>query len=289
MIPIGPPATAGTTVKTGAAGTAATIAYAKLAPDWQLVLTDGRKVNVPQAFVKAPADAVNSGYPVPFVISEDGRHFFYYRRSDGLLVERMLGGGERVVSRRITVDNVGEEWPMVSADGSYVITRTSAPGLGVFVDLRTGKTAGPPEKDDTWAVAGFSPDQQRLLLAKERELVVFDRGLRARKRLKSSLEPWALANDHVTAAVPVCKKDRCRGLRLLDLRTGRATAPVTVRLPSGRYIDDLNFDRAGRVIVRTATRTKITFYRASAKTGKVKKLRTVTRVKGRVLPGDDRL
>lgn len=265
-----------------------TIAYAQRTQTWELVLTDGDVVEVPEALTKAPKDAVNAGASAPFLVSGDGRHFFYYRKSDGLFVERTLNGRERVVSRRITAFAIDEEWPSVSDDGSYVVTTTSAPGVGVFVDLRKGKTSPPPGKTDAWGFIGFSPDGGRLLLAGDR-LTVFDRGLRARTRLKTRLWPTALANDHRTAAVPVGKEQKYRELRLLDLRTGRASRTVAVGLPRGQYIDDLDFDRAGRLIVRSKTRTGVAIYRVSKATGKATLVRTIARpdTKVWVLPGDD--
>jgi hypothetical protein len=237
----------------------------------------------------APKDAVNAGARAPFLISGDGRHFFYFRKSDGLFVERTLTGKERVVSREITAYAIDEEWPLVSDDGSYVITATSAPGMGAFVDLRTGKTRWMPGGTDAWSFAGFSPDSQRLLLqgVVGGRVTVFDRGLRARSRLKTRMSPAALANDYRTAAEVVGTWPKFRKMRLFDLRTGRARGAVTVRLPRGQYIDDLDFDKAGRVVVRSKTKTGVTVYRVS-RTGKTTVLRTITRPDTRiwVLPGD---
>ncbi|TMR09871.1 hypothetical protein ETD86_41805 [Nonomuraea turkmeniaca] len=264
-----------------------TIAYAQRTQTWELVLTNGDVVEVPEALTKAPKDALSAGKEAPFLVSGDGRHLFYYRTSDGLFVRRTLNGEERVVSRRITVHTIEEEWPLVSDDGGYVITETSAPGLGVFIDLRNGKVLPPPEKTDTWGFGGFSPDSKRLLLGGDR-VVVFDRGLRARMRLKTRLSPMALANDYITTAVPVGTWGKVRKLRLLNLRTGRAGGTVTVPLPRGQYIDDLDFDRAGRLIVRSKTKTGVAIYRVSKATGKATLLRTMTRpdVDAWVLPGD---
>ncbi|MFC7650266.1 hypothetical protein ACFQX6_65480 [Streptosporangium lutulentum] len=264
-----------------------TIAHAQRTQTWKLVLTNGNVVQVPEALTEAPDDAANAGARAPFLVSGDGRHFFYFRKSDGLFVERTLSGGERVVSPRLTASSINEEWPLVSNDGGYVVTGTSAPGMGIFADLRKGKVLPPPGGTDAWAFAGFSPDSDRLLLAGER-LTVFDRGLRARTRLKTSLSPTALANDHVTAAVPVGTWRKYRQLRLLDLRTGRASGTVTVGLPRGQYIDDLDFDQAGRVIVRSRTATGVAVYRVSTTTGKATPLRKITRpdVEVWVLPGD---
>ncbi|GIH68025.1 TolB-like translocation protein [Sphaerimonospora thailandensis] len=270
-----------------AAATPVTIAYAQRTQTWELVLTNGDVVEVPEALTKAPADAANAGAQAPFLVSGDGRHFFYYRKSDGLFVERTLNSTERVVSRRITAFAINEEWPLVSDDGSYIVVSTSAPGLGVFVDLRKGKTLPLPGKTDAWGFNGFSPDGKRLLLSGDR-LTVFDRGLRARTRLKTGLYPTALANDYHTAAVPVGKWEKYRKLRLLNVRTGHASRTVTVRLPRGQYIDDLDFDQTGRLIVRSKTRTGVAIYRVSKASGKVTPLRTIARpdVKVWVLPGD---
>ncbi|WP_169951693.1 hypothetical protein [Microbispora sp. H11081] len=270
-----------------AAATPVTIAYAQRTQAWELVLTDGQVVRVPEALAVAPKDTVNAGAQAPFLISGDGRHYFYYRRSDGLFVTRALGGREKVVSRQITAASIDEEWPLVSDDGGWVVTTTSAPGMGVFVDLRTGRTYPPPRGADAWGFAGFSPDGKRLLLTGDR-VTVFDRGLGVRLRLKTRLSPMALANDYRTAAVPVGTWPRYRAFRLLDLRTGHASRAVTVRLPRGRYIDDLDFDRTGRVIVRSKTTTGVAVYRVSKATGKATLLRTVARpgAKVWVLPGD---
>jgi hypothetical protein len=270
-----------------AAAAPVTIAYAQRAQTWELVLTDGVVVEVPQALAEAPDDAVNSGARAPFLVSGDGRHFFYFRKSDGLFVERTLNGPEKVVSRQLTAFSIDEEWPWVSYDGGYVATTTSAPGVGYFVDLRKGKTWPPPEKTDAWDFGGFSPDGERLLLQGDR-LTVFDRDLRARTRVKTRLSPVALANDYVTAAVPVGTSPKYRKLRLLDVRTGHASRPVTVRLPRGQYIDDLGFDRAGQLIVRSRTRTGVAIYRVSKETGKATALRTIARPDAEVwvLPGD---
>jgi hypothetical protein len=271
-----------------AAATPATIAYAQATQTWQLVLTDGDVVEVPEALVKTPKDWANGGEEAPFLISGDGRHLFYYRKSDGLFVTRTLNGKERVVSRKITGAGIDEEWPLVSDDGSYVVTTTSGPGLGTFVDLRNGKVISPPGEMDTWGFHGFTPDSKRLLLSGDR-LTVFDRGLRARMRLKTRLSPWALANDYVTGVEPVGKSDKYRKLRLLNLRTGRVGGTVTLQLPRGQYIDDLDFDQAGRLIVRSQTKTGVATYRVSKATGKVTLLRTVARpdVDAWVLPGDE--
>ncbi|MCC5580367.1 hypothetical protein IMZ11_32585 [Microtetraspora sp. AC03309] len=277
---IGPPAAAATPV---------TIAYAQRTQTWQLVLTDGDVVEVPEALAKAPDDAANPGAPAPFLVSGDGRHFFYFRKSDQLFVERTLNGKERVVSRRLTAFSINEEWPVVSDDGSFVVTTTSAPGVGVFADLRKGKSLPLPGRTDAWSFLGFSPDSKRLLLAGESQLTVFDRGLRARMRLKTRLGSMALANDHVTAAVPVGTWPKYRKLRLLNLRTGRVSGTVTVRLPRGQYVDDLAFDRAGRMIVRSKTGTGVGIYRISKATGKATLLRTIARPDAEVwvLPGDE--
>ncbi|MFF5205322.1 hypothetical protein [Streptosporangium sp. NPDC000396] len=270
-----------------AAATPVTIAYAQRTQTWELVLSNGDVVEVPEALAKAPDAAINAGEQAPFLVSGDGRHFFYFRKSDGLFVERTLNGKERVVSRQLTAVTIDEEWPLVSDDGSYVVTTTSAPGVGVFVDLRKGKVLPPPGKTDAWGFMGFSPDGKRLLLEGER-LTVFDRGLRARTRLKTRLSPMALANDYVTAAVPVGTWRKYRKLRLLNLRTGRASGVMTVRLPRGQYIDDLDFDQAGQVIVRSKTGTGVAIYRVSKTTGKATLLRTIARpdVEVWVLPGD---
>ncbi|MEV1176078.1 hypothetical protein [Nonomuraea sp. NPDC049784] len=270
-----------------AAATPTTIAYAQLTQTWELVLTDGDVVEVPEALAKAPDDAVNAGTRAPFLVSGDGRHFLYFRKSDGRFVERTLSSKERVVSRQYTTDTIGEEWPWVSDDGSYVVTGTSGPGLGVFADLRKGKVLPPPGKTDQWGFVGFSPDGKRLLLDGER-LTLLDRGLRTRLRLKTRLGPTALANDYVTTAVPVGRYPKYRKLRMLNLRTGRASGTVTVRLPRGQYIDDLDFDQAGHVIVRSKTKTGVAIYRVSKATGKAKLLRTIARPDAAVwvLPGD---
>ncbi|MFG1709073.1 hypothetical protein ACFLIM_38370 [Nonomuraea sp. M3C6] len=270
-----------------AATTPATIAYAQRTQTWQLVLTNGDVVEVPEALAKAPDDAVNAGERAPFLVSGDGRHFFYFRKSDRLFVERTLNGKERVVSRNLTAFAIYEEWPSVSDDGSYVITETSAPGVGIFADLRKGKVLPPPGRTDSWGFVGFSPDGKRLLLAGDGP-TVFDRGLHARMRPKTRLLPTALANDYVTAAMPVGTWRKFRKLRLLNLRTGRASGTVTVRLPRGQYIDDLDFDQAGRVIVRSKTKTGVAIYRVSKATGKATLLRTIARPDAEVwvLPGD---
>ncbi|MEV4106605.1 hypothetical protein [Nonomuraea sp. NPDC049695] len=270
-----------------AAATPATIAYAQWTHTWELVLTNGDVVELPEALAKAPDDVVNAGEWAPFLISGDGRHFFYFRKSDGLFVERTLNGKERVVSRNLTTASIDEEWPLVSYDGSYVVTTTSAPGVGIFADLRKGKVLPPPGKTDAWGFIGFSQDGKRLMLAGDR-LTVFDRGLRVRMRLKTSLDPVALANDHVTSAVTVGTYPKYRKLRMLNLRTGRASSTVTVRLPRGQYIDDLDFDQAGHVIVRSRTKTGVAIYRVSKATGKVTPLRTIARPDAVlwVLPGD---
>ncbi|WP_156056481.1 hypothetical protein [Streptosporangium roseum] len=272
-----------------AAATPVTIAYAQRTQTWQLVLTNGDVVEVPEALAKAPHDAINEGAQAPFLVSGDGRHFLYFRKSDELFVERTLNGKERVVSRQLTAATIGEEWPWVSDDGGYVITGTSGPGLGVFADLRKGKVLPPPGGTDTWSFLGFSPDGKRLLLKKEGRLTVFDRGLRARMRLKTRLGPMALANDYVTAAVPVGTWPKYRKLRMLNLRTGRASGTVTVQLPRGQYVNDLDFDRAGRMIVRSRTGTGMAIYRVSKTTGKATLLRTIARpdAEAWVLPGDD--
>ncbi|WP_433222474.1 hypothetical protein [Microtetraspora malaysiensis] len=271
-----------------AAAAPVTIAYAQRTQTWQLVLTNGDVVEVPEALAKAPKDAVNAGVRAPFLVSGDGKHFLYFRKSDGLFVERTLNGKERVVSRRLTAYTIYEEWPMVSDDGSYVVTSTSAPGVGIFADLRTGKVLPPPGHTDAWSFLGFSSDGKRLLLAEDERLTVFDRGLRARMRLKTRLAPMALANDYVTAAAPVGTWPKYRKLRLLNLRTGRAKGTVAVQLPRGRYIDDLDFDQAGRVIVRSKTGTGVAIYRVSTTTGKATLLRTIARpdAEAWVLPGD---
>ncbi|MFF4773251.1 hypothetical protein ACFY05_10370 [Microtetraspora fusca] len=282
---------AGTTLIGSPAAAAAapvTIAYAQRTQTWQLVLTNGDVVEVPEALAKAPKNAVTPGERAPFLVSGDGKHFFYFRKSDGLFVERTLNGKERVVSRRLTAYTIYEEWPAVSDDGSYVVTTTSAPGVGIFADLRKGKVLPPPGHTDAWSFMGFSSDGKRLLLAEDERLTVFDRGLRARTRLKTRLAPTALANDYVTAAVPVGTWLKSRKLRLVNLRTGRASGTVTVQLPRGQYIDDLDFDKAGRVIVRSKTGTGVAFYRVSAATGKATLLRTIARPDAEVwvLPGD---
>ncbi|WP_432928970.1 hypothetical protein ACQPZZ_03825 [Microbispora sp. CA-135349] len=272
------------------AATPATIAYARLTQAWELVLTDGNVVKVPEALAAAPDDAVNAGWRAPFLISGDGRHFFYFRKSDGLFVERTPSGKERVVSREIKAYDIGEEWPWVSYDGSFVIVGNSAPALGAFVDLRKGTTMSDPGGRDDWSFDGFSPDGERLLLRRVggSRVTVFDRRLRARLRLKAKLSPDALANDHHTAVELVGTSPTLRRLRPLDLRTGRAGRTVTVRLPRGQYIDDLEFDQKGRLIVRSKTKTGVAIYRVSKTTGKASLLRSLARpdAKAWVLPGD---
>ncbi|KAB8180601.1 hypothetical protein [Microbispora catharanthi] len=273
-----------------AAATPVTIAYAQRTQTWELVLTDGDVVKVPEALAVAPRDAVNAGARAAFLISGDGRHFFYFRKSDGRFTERTLHGEERAI-RNITVDTTGEEWPSVSDDGSFVITGTSAPGLGALVDLRKGRTLPLPGGTDQWSFAGFSPDSKRLLMqgALEDRVTVFDRGLRTRLRAKTRLSPIALANDYVTAAATVGSWPKFRKLRLLNLRTGKASGTVTVGLPRGQYIDDLDFDKAGHLVVRSKTKTGVAVYRVSKTTGKATPLRTMVRPDAKVwvLPGDD--
>ncbi|MEZ7124830.1 hypothetical protein ACBR40_05805 [Nonomuraea sp. AD125B] len=271
-----------------AAEAPATIAYAQRTQTWEVVLTSGKVVEVPEALTVAPKDAVNEGTTAPFLISGDGRHLFYYRKKDGLFVERTVHGKERVVAKRITAYAIGEEWPFVSYDGSYVITGTSGPGLDVFADLRKRKAMGPPEKTDAWSLSGFSPDSKRVLLGGE-QMVVFDRALRPRLRLKTRLDPSALAGDYTTSAVLVGKGGKYRKVRMLNLRTGRAGAVVEVRLPRGQYIDDIDFDRSDRLIVRSKSAKGVAVYQVSRKTGAVKLLKEIERpdVAGWVLPGDD--
>ncbi|MGW2150614.1 hypothetical protein ACWCOT_40340 [Nonomuraea bangladeshensis] len=271
-----------------AAEAPATIAYAQRTQTWEVVLTSGQVVEVPEALTVAPKDAVNEGTIAPFLISGDGRHLFYYRKKDGLFVERTVHGKERVVAKRITAYAIGEEWPFVSYDGSYVITGTSGPGLGVFADLRKRKAMGPPERTDAWGLSGFSPDSKRVLLGGE-QMVVFDRALRPRLRLKTRLDPSALAGDYTTSAVLVGKGGKYRKVRLLNLRTGRAGAVVKVKLPRGQYIDDIDFDRSDRLIVRSKSAKGVAVYQVSRKTGAVKLLKEIERpdVAGWVLPGDD--
>ncbi|MFI7028267.1 hypothetical protein ACIBK1_06120 [Microbispora rosea] len=274
-----------------AAATPVTIAYAQRTQTWELVLTDGQVVKVPEALVVAPRDTISEGAPATFLISGDGRHFFYFRKSDGRFTERTLHGKERAI-RDITVDTVGEEWPSsVSYDGSFVLTETSAPGLGALVDLRKGKSLPLPGKMATWGFAGFSPDGERLLLqgGEDGRMTVFDRRLRTCLRSKTRLWATALANDYVTAAEPVGSWPKSRTLRLVDLRTGKASGTVTVRLPRGQRIDDLDFDKAGHLVVRSKTTTGVAVYRVSKTTGAVTPLRTMVRpdVKVWVLPGDD--
>ncbi|TQS27734.1 WD40 repeat domain-containing protein [Microbispora sp. KK1-11] len=272
-----------------AAATPVTIAYAQRTQTWELVLTNGDVVKVPEALAVAPRDAVNAGARAAFLISGDGRHFFYYRKSDGRFAERTLHGKERVI-RAIEAYTIGEEWPSVSGDGSFVVTGTSAPGLGVLVDLRKGKTLPLPGGTD-WSFGGFSPDSERLLLqgADGGRVTVFDRGLRTRLRSKTRLWATALANDYVTAAAPVGSWPESRKLRLLNLRTGKASGTMTVRLPRGQHIDDLDFDKAGHLVVRSKTKTGVAVYRVSKTTGKATLLRRMTRPDAKVwvLPGDD--
>ncbi|MGA4992250.1 hypothetical protein [Nonomuraea bangladeshensis] len=271
-----------------AAEAPATIAYAQRTQTWEVVLTSGQVVEVPEALTVAPKDAVNEGTIAPFLISGDGRHLFYYRKKDGLFVERTVHGKERVVAKRITAYAIGEEWPFVSYDGSYVVTGTSGPGLDVFADLRKRKAMGPPERTDAWGLSGFSPDSKRVLLGGE-QMVVFDRALRPRLRLKTRLHPSALAGDYTTSAVLVGKGGEYRKVRLLNLRTGHAGAVVKVKLPRGQYIDDIDFDRSDRLIVRSKSAKGVAVYQVSRKTGAVKLLKEIERpdVAGWVLPGDD--
>ncbi|GAA4203871.1 hypothetical protein [Microbispora amethystogenes] len=286
VVPLATPPAAADAPATSAAP--ATIAYAKRTQAWELVLSDGRVVKVPEALTKAPADAVNPGVPAPFLVSRDGRHIFYFRRSDGVFVERTVRGAEHVVSRRLTAFSIGEEWPDVSDDGGYVVTTTSGPGVGIFADLRKGKVLPPPGRTDAWSFLGFSPDGGRLLLAQEDRLTVFDRTLRARVSRKTRLSATALANDHVTVAALVGRWPNYRQVRLLNLRTGRTSRTVTVRLPRGQWVDDLSFDRADHLIVRSRTRTGVTIYRVSAATGRATPLRKIARPDTTVwvLPGD---
>ncbi|TXK35650.1 hypothetical protein [Nonomuraea sp. C10] len=274
------------TAQPAAAEAPATIAYAQRTQTWEVVLTSGKVVKVPEALAVAPKDAVNSGERAPFLISGDGRHIFYYRKKDGLFVARTVHGKERVVAK-ITAYAIGEEWPIVSYDGSYVVTGTSGPGLGVLVDLRERKAMGPPEKTDAWDLPRFSPDSKRLLLGGEQS-VVFDRALRSRLRLKTRLTPSALAEDYTTSAVLVGKAGKYRKVRLLNLRTGRAGAVVRVKLPRGQYIDDIDFDRSGRLAVRSKTATGVAVYQVSRKTGAVKPLKEIKRPDAAVwvLPDD---
>ncbi|MEV5740126.1 WD40 repeat domain-containing protein [Microbispora rosea] len=273
-----------------AAATPVTIAYAQRTQTWELVLTNGEVVKVPEALAVAPRDAVNPGARAAFLVSGDGRHFFYFRKSDGRFAERTLHGKERVI-RNLTVATTGEEWPSVSYDGGFVVTGTSAPGLGALLDLRKGKSLPLPEKTDTWNFAGFSPDGERLLMqgGEDGRMTVFDRGLRTCLRSKTRLWATALANDYVTAAEPVGSWPKSRTLRLVNLRTGKASGTVTVRLPRGQRVDDLDFDKAGHLVVRSKTTTGVAVYRVSKTTGAVTPLRTMVRpdVKVWVLPGDD--
>jgi hypothetical protein len=59
-----------------AAQAPATIAYAQRTTTWEVVLTSGKVVKVPEALTVAPKDAVNAGARAPFLISADGRHIF---------------------------------------------------------------------------------------------------------------------------------------------------------------------------------------------------------------------
>ncbi|SDI98802.1 hypothetical protein SAMN05421869_108108 [Nonomuraea jiangxiensis] len=263
-----------------------TIAYAQRTQGWELVLTNGKVVKLPGALAKAPADTVNAGSRAPFLVSGDGKHFLYFRKSDGLFVERTLSSKERVVARDLTTNTINEEWPWVSNDGGFVITGTSAPGLGVFADVRKGKILSRAGVTDWWSFMGFTPDSKGLLLEDEKGPAVFDRELRVRVRLKKPVE--ALANDYATAAVAIGAEDKERKLRLFNARTGRVSRTVSVRLPSGQYIDDLDFDQAGRLVVRSKTKTGVAIYRVSKTTGKTTLLRAMTRpdVPVWVLPGD---
>ncbi|WP_343950239.1 hypothetical protein [Nonomuraea longicatena] len=281
----------GLTAAPAHAETPATIAHAQRTDGWQLVLTDGSVVDLPEALTVAPKNALSEGADTPLLISGDGRYTFYYRKKDGLFVRRAVHGTEKVVTKHISVDSIGEQWPFISYDGDYVVTGTSAPGLGAFVDLRTGRKPPPPEKTDAWSFHGFSPDSERLALSRETDgpVVVFDRGLRSRLRAKTRLYPVALAGDYRTAVALVGKSDKYRKLRLLDLRTGRAIGGVVnVRLPGGQYIDDVDFARDGRLVVRSRTATGVAVHEVSPKTGAVTLLREIERpdVPVWVLPDD---
>ncbi|GAA3677165.1 hypothetical protein GCM10022224_046680 [Nonomuraea antimicrobica] len=279
VAPVGQPAAA-------AAVAPVTIAYAQRTQGWELVLTDGKVVKVPEALAKAPADAVNPGSRAAFLVSGDGRHFLYFRKSDGRFVERTLNGKERVVSRSYTAFTINEEWPLVSNDGGFVVTSTSGPGLGVLADVPTGKRLDRPGVTYEWVFMGFTPDSKRVLLWDGKGPAMFDRKLRVRVGLKKPVD--ALANDYAAAAVVVGTTDKERKLRLFNARTGKVSRTVAVGLPSGQYIDDVDFDQAGRLIVRSKTRTGMAIYRVSKTTGKTTLLRAMTRpdVPVWVLPGD---
>ncbi|TDE53214.1 hypothetical protein E1295_17085 [Nonomuraea mesophila] len=84
-------------------------------------------------------------------------------------------------------------------------------------------------------------------------------------------------------------KPRYRKVRLLNLRTGRAGAVVKAKLPRGQYIDDIDFDRSKRLVVRSKVATGVAVYQVSRKTGAVRLLRKIKRpdVAMWVLPGDE--
>jgi hypothetical protein len=86
----------------------------------------------------------------------------------------------------------------------------------------------------------------------------------------------------------VGKPGKYRKLRLLDLRTGRAGGVVNVRLPGGQYIDDIDFLRDGRLVVRSRTATGVAVHAVSAKSGAVTLLQEIERPDAAVwvLPDD---
>jgi hypothetical protein len=140
---------------------------AKPCGDWILFRRDGSRTRLRDARVKPLSDkgkTLNDDL-APLSVSDDGRRVAYFRKGDGRLVVRELGGGVHVIADEVPARGygMGDVRTMLSQDG----TRLAVDYVGEYdrggkpkrptdiYDVATGTKLGSIPWDVT--LSGFSP------------------------------------------------------------------------------------------------------------------------------------
>jgi hypothetical protein len=274
-----------------------TVRYARLpacsgtkCDPWELTMRDGRVVRLTGA--RADRD-------LPFMmVSADGRHLVYNRRSDRRVVVHDLADGR---IHPTPLYDVSESGVHLSADGRRMVITDGGPTVDSLTDLATGKTYDLVHVGKTRTVRrhlyeefeSFSPDGRYLLLSSNladgTEYTVLD--ARGREVVRRQVRPEhdgvfaTLAGDHTTIALAYTSRGR-DGVRLYHLRTGRVTT-VPVKLPKDVGIDGLTWARGGGLVFRTGLYGKngydprhVRDYGLDPETGRIRLLRSLKRPAG---------
>ncbi|WP_371784886.1 hypothetical protein [Streptosporangium subroseum] len=245
--------------------------YSRSCGRWQLIMRDGRRIDVPDAAL----DAVDSrgrksaGNEAPFAISGDGRTIAYQRGRDGRLVVRAAAGGRvTVLPGAVQAGSTGTEETRLrlSPAGDRVIVEQvgdDARPPTFVVDVATGRIVRLPGIEE---VEGFSADGDEVLTTRalpDNTIRLSARGLdgyvvsQVPPQVVVENRPSALAADGHTVAVQAGGSEGGSGggagLRVFDLETGRLSEAVALDLGKGERPYLAAWNGTDSLTVRVAT------------------------------------